>query len=51
MGYDKLQFMNAARPEYVITSDMSCLMHLQGCARRTGSPLKFLHIAQVLNGA
>jgi len=51
MGYDKLQFINAARPECVVSSDMSCLMHLQGCARRTGSALKFLHIAQVLNGA
>jgi L-lactate dehydrogenase complex protein LldE len=51
MGYDKLEFIGAAAPEYVVSSDMSCLMHLQGCARRTGSPLKFLHIAQVLNGA
>jgi L-lactate dehydrogenase complex protein LldE len=50
MGYDKLEFISSAKPEYVISSDMSCLMHLQGCARRSGSPLKFLHIAQVLNG-
>ncbi len=50
MGYDKLEFISAAKPEYVISSDMSCLMHLQGCARRTANPLRFLHIAQVLNG-
>jgi L-lactate dehydrogenase complex protein LldE len=50
MGYDKLEFITSAKPEYVISSDMSCLMHLEGCARRTASPLKFLHIAQVLNG-
>jgi L-lactate dehydrogenase complex protein LldE len=30
---------------------MSCMMHQQGCARRIGLPLKFIHIAQVLNGA
>jgi L-lactate dehydrogenase complex protein LldE len=51
MGYDKLGFMGVSKPDYVVSSDMSCLMHLQGCARRTGSPLKFIHIAQVLNGA
>lgn len=50
MGYDKLEFITSAKPEYVISSDMSCLMRLEGCARRTASPLKFLHIAQVLNG-
>ena len=50
MGYDKLEFLNKAKAEYVVSSDMSCLMHLQGCARRTGNALKFLHLAQVLNG-
>jgi len=51
MGYDKLEFMEASRPEYIVSSDMSCLMHLQGCARRLGSEVKFRHIAQILNGA
>jgi L-lactate dehydrogenase complex protein LldE len=27
------------------------VMHQKGCAERLGSPLKFIHIAQVLNGA
>jgi L-lactate dehydrogenase complex protein LldE len=26
-------------------------MHQQGCARRAGVPLRFIHIAQILNGA
>jgi L-lactate dehydrogenase complex protein LldE len=33
-----------------VTPDMSCAMHQKGCAQRLGLPLKFLHIAQVLNG-
>jgi L-lactate dehydrogenase complex protein LldE len=30
---------------------MSCLMHQQGCAQRLRLPIRFLHVAQVLNGA
>jgi len=26
-------------------------MHQQGCAERIGEPVKFIHIAQILNGA
>jgi L-lactate dehydrogenase complex protein LldE len=29
---------------------MSCLMHQQGIARRAGLDLKYIHVAQVLNG-
>lgn len=50
MGYDKLAFIEKAGAEYLLSSDMSCLMHLQGCARRLGANIKILHIAQVLNG-
>jgi L-lactate dehydrogenase complex protein LldE len=50
MGYDKLDFIGASQPEYVVSSDMSCLMHLQGCARRLGNEVKFRHLAQILNG-
>jgi len=27
------------------------MMHQRGCADRLGLPLKFIHIAQILNGA
>jgi L-lactate dehydrogenase complex protein LldE len=37
--------------EYVTSSDSSCIMHQQGCAMRSGAALKFIHIAQILNGA
>jgi L-lactate dehydrogenase complex protein LldE len=26
-------------------------MHQRGCAERIGVPIKFIHIAQILNGA
>lgn len=51
MGYDKVSDHHGAGAEYVVSPDMSCVMHQQGCARRMGLPLKFIHIAQVLNGA
>jgi hypothetical protein len=35
----------------VVLADSSCLMHQQGCAERIGVPIKFVHIAQILNGA
>jgi L-lactate dehydrogenase complex protein LldE len=50
MGQDKVRDHSAAGAEYIITPDMSCAMHQEGCARRLGLPLKFIHIAQVLNG-
>ncbi len=51
MGYDKIDFIHKSGADYIVSSDMSCLMHLQGCARRLESDVKFLHIAQILNGA
>jgi L-lactate dehydrogenase complex protein LldE len=50
MGYDKLEFIGKSGADYIVSSDMSCLMHLQGCASRLGANVKVLHIAQVLNG-
>ena len=50
MGYDKLAFMRKASPDCIVSSDMSCLMHLQGCARRQKQNIPFLHIAEILNG-
>jgi L-lactate dehydrogenase complex protein LldE len=50
MGYDKVQDHRAAGAGYIVSADMSCLMHQKGCAERLELPMKFLHIAQVLNG-
>jgi L-lactate dehydrogenase complex protein LldE len=51
MGYDKVADQNRAGAGYVVSADSSCLMHQKGCAERLGVPLKYIHIAQVLNGA
>lgn len=51
MGQDKVRDHANAGAEYIVSPDMSCVMHQQGCARRLGLPIKFLHVAQVLNGA
>jgi L-lactate dehydrogenase complex protein LldE len=51
MGQDKVRDHASAGAEYIVSPDMSCLMHQQGCAKRLGLPIRFLHIAQVLNGA
>ena len=50
MGYDKLAFMQKASPDCIVSSDMSCLMHLQGCARRQKQDVPFFHLAEILNG-
>jgi L-lactate dehydrogenase complex protein LldE len=51
MGYDKVRDHHGAGAEYIVSQDMSCLMHQKGCAERLGLGLRFIHIAQVLNGA
>ncbi|GGP18406.1 (Fe-S)-binding protein [Silvimonas iriomotensis] len=51
MGYDKVRDHAGAGAEYIVSADMSCLMHQKGCAERLGMPLRFIHIAQILNGA
>ena len=35
--------------EYIVSSDSSCLMHIQGLLSRQGSPLKTIHLAEILN--
>lgn len=50
MGQDKVADHRDSGAEYVVSADGSCTMHLKGIARKQGTPLKFMHIAQVLNG-
>jgi L-lactate dehydrogenase complex protein LldE len=51
MGYDKVRDHARAGAEYIVSADSSCLMHQRGCAERIGLPIKFIHVAQILNGA
>jgi L-lactate dehydrogenase complex protein LldE len=50
MGLEKAHDHLRHGAEYVVSPDMSCLMHQQGIARRSGLDLKYIHVAQVLNG-
>jgi len=49
MGQDKVSRQQASGAEFVVSADMSCLMHQAGCAARHGIGLRYVHIAQVLN--
>jgi L-lactate dehydrogenase complex protein LldE len=51
MGQDKVRDHLGAGAQYIVSGDMSCLMHQQGCAERLKLDARFIHIAQVLNGA
>ncbi|HTS81668.1 MAG TPA: (Fe-S)-binding protein [Myxococcaceae bacterium] len=51
MGKDRVADHVRAGAEVVTAVDMSCLMHLQGIARRGRASLEFLHVAQVLDAA
>ena len=51
MGYDKVSDHKRAGADYIVSADTSCLMHQKGCAERMGLDIKFIHIAQILNGA
>jgi L-lactate dehydrogenase complex protein LldE len=48
MGKDRIADHEKAGAEIVTGTDVSCLMHLQGIARRDGRPLRFMHVAEVL---
>ncbi|WP_224039522.1 (Fe-S)-binding protein, partial [Paraburkholderia unamae] len=51
MGGDKVRDHKRNGAEYIVSADSSCLMHQKGCSERLGLGLKFIHIAQILNGA
>jgi L-lactate dehydrogenase complex protein LldE len=48
MGEQKVENALATGAEYLISTDLSCLMHLQGYINNKGYKLKTLHIADVL---
>ena len=49
MGEVKCASAAETGAEYIVSSDSSCLMHIQGLLSRQGSPLKTIHLAEVLN--
>lgn len=49
MGKDRLTEHEENKIEYITGGDVSCLMHLEGILRRQKSPVKIIHIAEILN--
>ena len=49
MGKDRVTDHTKNGAEYITSSDLSCLMHLQGILHRNRSEIKVIHIAEILN--
>jgi L-lactate dehydrogenase complex protein LldE len=49
MGKDRVVDHIKNGAEFITGADMSCLMHLEGILKRQKSPVKVLHIAEILN--
>ncbi|WP_018616757.1 (Fe-S)-binding protein [Segetibacter koreensis] len=49
MGKDRVTDHTKNGAEYITSSDLSCLMHLEGILHRNKSSLKIIHIAEILN--
>lgn len=49
MGQDRITDHARHGVEYITGGDISCLMHLEGILKRQNSPIKTIHIAEILN--
>ena len=49
MGKDKVEQHIATGAEYITGPDCSCLMHMEGVAKRQHLPIKFIHIVQIFS--
>lgn len=50
MGRSRLEDFQASGAVVVVSTDMSCLMHLDGLIRRDNTPLRIAHVAEVFAG-
>lgn len=48
MGLEKVRRHMATGAEYITGPDSSCLMHMQGVARKQGLDIQFIHVVQIL---
>ena len=48
MGQDKVSNALEVGAEYLISTDMSCLMHMDGYIKKQNKNMKLMHIADVL---
>jgi L-lactate dehydrogenase complex protein LldE len=51
MGQDRIADHEQAGTEVLTSTDMSCLMHLDGLLRRQRKPIRVMHIAEVFSEA
>ena len=51
MGKDRITDHSKNGAEYITSSDLSCLMHLEGILHRNKSKVKVVHIAEILNSS
>lgn len=51
MGRDKLDDVSDKGIDYLISNDMSCLMHLEGIIKKENRKIKVAHILELLNGS
>lgn len=50
MGRDRVADHEKNGTEYITSSDLSCLMHMEGVLNRQKSAVRVVHIAEILNG-
>jgi L-lactate dehydrogenase complex protein LldE len=48
LGLDRIHDYEQAGAEVLTAGDMSCLMHMSGLIHRQKSPLRVMHIAEIL---
>jgi L-lactate dehydrogenase complex protein LldE len=51
MGEDRLADHERAGTEVLTSTDMSCLMHLEGLIRRQHKPIRVMHLAEIFAAA
>jgi L-lactate dehydrogenase complex protein LldE len=49
MGSDKVRRHIATGADYVTGPDSSCLMHMEGVAKKLGLDIKFVHVVEILS--
>ncbi len=50
MGRDRIADHQQAGAEIMTAGDMSCLMHLEGLMKRDKTPIRVMHVAEILAG-
>lgn len=51
MGQLKIEKLREAGPDWVVSPDMSCLMHQKGLAEKAGIPFRCRHVVEILRDA